>query len=266
MPSSLPAVRRAALAAALLIAAAAFAQSDADLAKQLANPVANLISVPFQFNYDGGFRHDDGDQYYLNIQPVIPISISPDWNLISRTILPIVSQDGVIAGRLAVRPRHDHPELLPLAEAAGPRRADLGRRPGLPDPDRHRRYRHQPVGRRPDRRGLRQAGPWTFGALANHLWSVTGDDEDGDISATFLQPFVSYTTPRRPRSPQHRIDLRLGERGMVGADQCRGQPDGEDRRTARAVRPRRRATGPTRPSSVRRAWAHGFRDAAFPAK
>ena len=43
---------------------------------------------------------------------------------------------------------------------------------------------------------LREAGPWTAGMLANHLWSISGDDEDGDISQTFLQPFVNYTTPR----------------------------------------------------------------------
>ena len=80
---------------ALIAAAmASNAQADAaalDLAKSLSNPVAALISVPFQYNYDHHIGPDnDGERHTLNIQPVIPISISEDWNLISRTILPLV--------------------------------------------------------------------------------------------------------------------------------------------------------------------------------
>ncbi|MGO4839519.1 transporter, partial [Rhizobiaceae sp. 2RAB30] len=64
------------------------------MAKQLANPVASLISVPLQNNFDWGAGvNGNGFAYTLNIQPVIPISISEDWNLISRTILPVAYRD-----------------------------------------------------------------------------------------------------------------------------------------------------------------------------
>lgn len=82
----------------LLFTAGAFAAdpaADADaLAKQLSNPVAALISVPIQLNYDTGYAND-GEKWLVNVQPVIPISLNEKWNLISRTILPLADQHDV---------------------------------------------------------------------------------------------------------------------------------------------------------------------------
>src|SRR5215467_14574850 len=71
--------------------------SAQELAKKLSNPVASLISVPFQSNFDFGLGpNEDGFRYTLNFQPVIPITLTPNWNLISRTILPVIHQSDVV--------------------------------------------------------------------------------------------------------------------------------------------------------------------------
>ena len=72
---------------------------DAELAMQLSNPVAALISVPLQLNYDQDIGPaDDGDRWLLNVQPVIPFDLNDEWNLISRTILPVVRQSDIFPG------------------------------------------------------------------------------------------------------------------------------------------------------------------------
>ena len=74
------------------------AQSNEELAKAAQNPVANLISVPFQDNINFNVGPEEKTQNVLNIQPVIPASLGSDWNLITRTILPVISQPGVFPG------------------------------------------------------------------------------------------------------------------------------------------------------------------------
>ena len=79
--------------------AAAPANEAQELAKKLSNPVANLISVPLQSNFDCNIGPaDDGCRFTMNLQPVIPISIADDWNVISRTILPITYQNDIFPG------------------------------------------------------------------------------------------------------------------------------------------------------------------------
>lgn len=97
-------MRRALLIGVALLAAtgavrvmAGEAEDQAELARKTLNPIAALISLPIQFNYDRGIGPtDDGKKFVVNIQPVIPISIGPDWNLISRTILPIIDQEDIL--------------------------------------------------------------------------------------------------------------------------------------------------------------------------
>ncbi|CAG34932.1 hypothetical protein [Desulfotalea psychrophila] len=80
--------------AVLLLAthSTSYAQSNADLAKAAQNPVAKMISLPFQYNINTGIGPDNETQSILNIQPVLPISLNDEWNIVTRTILPIMSQ------------------------------------------------------------------------------------------------------------------------------------------------------------------------------
>lgn len=186
-----------ALAFAQTSSASGGASGGADLAKQLSNPISSLISVPFQYNFNDGYGDGSGRQSYLNIQPVIPFSISPSWNMISRTIIPLVDQDnlsqgsgsqngfGNITQSFFFSPKE--PTAGGLIWGVGPviqiPTASGGVAPG--------QWAAGVTGV-----ALKQSGPWTVGALANHVWSISGSDEFGDQSATFLQPFVSYTTQK----------------------------------------------------------------------
>ncbi|TKB46384.1 transporter [Thalassotalea mangrovi] len=168
-----------------------------ELAKKLSNPVASLISVPFQFNYDhniGG--RDDGDRYLTNIQPVIPISLNDDWNLISRTILPVVSQDDIFPGAGSQFGIGDVVQSF-FFSPVRPTKSGwiLGAGPvfllptGSDD-----LLTADKWGAGPTAVALRQDGQWTYGGLFNHIWSFAGEDDRADVNTTFMQPFISYTT------------------------------------------------------------------------
>ena len=186
-------------ATAALCAPAASAQpSEADLAKQLSNPVASLISVPLQSNSDFGLGPDhDGFQNTLNVQPVVPISLSEDWNVISRTILPIVYQDhDVVPGGGAKLGIGDVTQSLFFSpKETGPLGVIWGAGPVfLLDTASDDRFGADEWAAGPTIVALRQSGPWTCGILANHLWGFADDEGRADVNATFLQPFLSYTT------------------------------------------------------------------------
>jgi hypothetical protein len=167
------------------------------LAKQLANPVASLISIPFQNNYDWGLNPDHtGWQYKLNFQPVIPVRLNADWNLISRTILPIIAQDEIALGSGSQSGLGDTSESLFFSPAKPTAGIIWGAGPIVLLPTAtHSLLGAGKWGLGPTVVALKQEGHWTIGILANHIWSVAGESRRREVSSTFLQPFLTYTTP-----------------------------------------------------------------------
>ena len=177
---------------------AAQERADSELAQTLTNPIADLISIPIQMNFDDKFgSNDNGSKLTTNVQPVIPFKLNPDWNVITRTIFPFISQDQVFPGSGSQSGLGDITEQLffsPKKPTAGGVIWGVGGVFVLPTATDSKlgtgKWSFGPAGV-----AITMRGPWTVGALGNHAWSVAGDSNRSDISNTFLQPFAAYTWP-----------------------------------------------------------------------
>jgi hypothetical protein len=168
-------------------------QTAEELAKKTQNPVADLISVPFQNNLNFGLGPHNRAQNILNIQPVVPIKLTEDINLITRTIFPIIRQPdltrdngnttnglGDISTSLFFSPAKSGQVIWGLGPILQfPTATDevLGTR----------KWAAGPAGV-----VLTMQGPWVIGALANQIWSYAGNNDRDKVSAFLFQYFINY--------------------------------------------------------------------------
>jgi hypothetical protein len=171
-----------------------YAQSNEDLAKAAQNPIANMISLPFQNNINSGIGPDDETQNILNIQPVWPISLNEDWNLITRTILPVVSQPDILTGEGRINGLGD----TTFTAFLSPANSDIitwGIGPVFLLPTAtDDKLGSDKWGAGVSAVALAMPGNWVVGSLFSNVWSVGGSGKQ-DINLFTWQYFINYNLP-----------------------------------------------------------------------
>ena len=175
----------------LVVPSLAAAQTADELAKQTQNPIASLISLPLQGNWDFGLGDRAAVGTTLNIQPVMPFGISKTTNIILRVIMPLTSQPGSTED-VRINGLRDIVATAFVSPAASGR-IIWGAGPVFLLPAAtNSALGSEKFGLGPSVVALTQPGPWTLGILFNHIWSVSGANDRDDVNSTYLEPFAFY--------------------------------------------------------------------------
>ena len=168
--------------------------AEISLALKLHNPIADLVTVPIESDFEFGPGPRRALTYTLNVQPVIPFELTKDWLLVTRTIIPLIHQEAVEAGDQNKTGLGDITQSFFLSPnrlvggwivGAGP----VFQYPSATDSA----LGAGKWGAGPTAAVLRQNGGWTFGMLANHVRSFAGDSRREKVNTTLVDPFISYT-------------------------------------------------------------------------
>jgi hypothetical protein len=197
---SLGLMRSCVLAATIALPSAALAQGEADLAKASQNPVAAIISLPFQNNTFFGIGPDDEVANVLNIQPVIPVNLGP-LNLINRTIVPLIYLPDLTAGLPELPEGISGGSTFGLGDinytgwlspvAGGPITWGIGPSISIPTAT-DEKLGTEKWSAGPSAVVVAQPGPFVLGGLVRQLWSFAGDGDRQDVSQMLIQPFLNY--------------------------------------------------------------------------
>jgi hypothetical protein len=194
-----PRVRRAAagLAVAASLGAAPLAAQEGKpgidptaLAKQTQNPVADLVSIPFQFNFNSGGGLGDGSLYNLNFQPVIPVKVSPAWNVILRTIVPYLSSPTPTGGQQAGL---GDIQIQTFLSPARPGKVIWGVGPQFSIPTAtNPQFRTGSWAVGPSAVVVAMPGDFVLGAVAGQTWTIADAGGDPRVNLFLVQPFINY--------------------------------------------------------------------------
>jgi hypothetical protein len=186
------------LLASPIVAAEQKSSGGEDLAAKTQNPVGAMYSLPFKFNFDYGA--DNGEATFLNIQPVIPITIG-DWNLINRVIMPIIDTPGMVTGTPGIPNPVQGDGATGLGDInysvflspAEPGKVIWGVGPSIMmDTASDDQLGSGKWSWGPTAVLLTQPKPWTLGLLGRQLWSFAGDSDRSVVSQLLLEPFINY--------------------------------------------------------------------------
>jgi hypothetical protein len=171
----------------------ASANEAAELAKKLANPIASLISVPFQNNTFYGVGPYKGTINTMNFQPVVPIKLNENLNLITRYIIPVMTQYDITGENTSQSGLSDATISAFLSPAKTRNGLTWGAGAAFLVPTATNQYLgFGKWGVGPTAVILKQANGFTYGALANQIWSVAGQADRANVSQLFVQPFFTY--------------------------------------------------------------------------
>ena len=171
-----------------------FAQNDAaELARKLSNPISSLISVPFQNNTDYGIGELKGSRNTMNIQPVVPISLTKNLNLIARWVQPLITQYNITGPQEKQSGLADAVVSTFLSPSISKNGFTWGAGPVFLVPDAtDDMLASKQFGIGPTMVALKQFNGWTIGALANQIWGVSGGENRPKVDQMFVQPFLAY--------------------------------------------------------------------------
>ena len=167
-------------------------EGETELAQAAQNPVGDLISLPFQNNTNFGFGPYDRTQNVLNIQPVVPISLGSKWNLITRTIFPVITQPDFFSESGSTTGLGDT-NFTGFLSPAQPGKFIWGIGPAIIIPtatDESLGSGKWSAG--PSAVGLTIQGPWVVGLLVSNVWSFAGQSDRADVNFFLAQYFVNY--------------------------------------------------------------------------
>ena len=167
-------------------------ESETELAKKTQNPVANLIVIPFQDRMSFGIGPNNRMQNLLNFQPVVPISLNSEWNVITRTIMPIIKQP-VLSTTSDNTWGIGSTSFTALLSPANPGPLIWGVGPAFQIPTTtDDQLGSRKWGAGPSVVLLTMQGPWVYGAIANQVWSIDGSNNRPNTSTFFTNIFLNY--------------------------------------------------------------------------